>query len=85
MRPRLTHTKCYAGVPSARGLLASDGFESVRAIAESPTNYDTWCAAMQRLNDQAIDDRLRGMALAEVRMLTGIPTEPDQSPRQGAT
>jgi indolepyruvate ferredoxin oxidoreductase len=53
-----------------------------RAIAESPTNYDAWCAAMQRLNDQASDDRLRGMALAEVRMLTGLQTERDQAPGQ---
>jgi len=49
-----------------------------RAIVESPADYQKWSDAMQRLHDQAVADRLRGMALAEVRMLTGVgePTAP---------
>lgn len=43
-----------------------------KAIVESPNDYERWSAAMQRLHDQAIEDRLRGMAMAEVRMLTGV-------------
>ncbi len=42
-----------------------------RAIVESPADYARWSDAMQRLHDQAMEDRLRGMAMAEVRMLVG--------------
>jgi hypothetical protein len=44
-----------------------------RAIVEAPNNHERWSDIMQRLNVQAIDDRLRSMAMAEVRMLVGLP------------
>jgi hypothetical protein len=40
-----------------------------RALAEAPGNYAAWSDAMNRLHLQAAEDRLRAMALAEVRML----------------
>jgi hypothetical protein len=43
-----------------------------KAIVESPADYAHWSDAMQRLHDQASEDRLRGMAMAEVRMLVGM-------------
>lgn len=49
-----------------------------RAIVEAPGDYARWSDAMQRLHDQAVEDRLRGMALAEVRMLVGL-SEPSSS------
>jgi hypothetical protein len=42
-----------------------------RAIVEAPNDYERWADAMQRLNTQAADDRLRGMAMAELKMLVG--------------
>lgn len=34
-------------------------------------DYERWCESLQRLHDQAVDDRLRAMALSELRMLMG--------------
>lgn len=46
-----------------------------RAIVESPNDYAQWSDAMQRMHEQAIENRLRGMAMAEVRMLVGSGVE----------
>jgi hypothetical protein len=46
-----------------------------RAIVQSLIDYPRWADAMQRLHDQAVEDRLRGMAMAEVRMLVGMSDE----------
>jgi len=47
-----------------------------RAIVESPQQggieYPRWADAMQRLHDQAAEDRLRGMAMSEIRMLIQV-------------
>lgn len=40
-----------------------------RAIDGAGSDYEGWADAMQRLHLQAMENRLRGMALAEVRML----------------
>ena len=42
--------------------------QASRAGAEE---YERWCESLQRLHDQAVDDRLRGMALSELHMLIG--------------
>jgi hypothetical protein len=44
----------------------------------SPGEYDRWRAALERLQAQTIDDRLRGMTLPELRMLI----EPEALPRE---
>ncbi len=43
-----------------------------RAQAAPREEYDRWAEALQRLHIQAADDRLVGMALSELRMLTGL-------------
>lgn len=50
-----------------------------RAIVDAPGDYERWVGAMLRLHDQAIEDRLRGMAMAEVRMLLGVGAESAES------
>ena len=41
------------------------------ATRSEPAGYDRWFESLQRLHDQAVDDRLRGMAISELRMLIG--------------
>ncbi|MCI0629189.1 MAG: hypothetical protein L0Y44_00865 [Phycisphaerales bacterium] len=50
-----------------------------RAIDGAGLNYARWAEAMQRLHNQAAENRLRGMALSEVRMLleSGAPQASD--------
>ena len=40
-----------------------------QATSSEPDEYDRWSETLQRLHNQAADDRLRGMALAELKML----------------
>lgn len=40
-----------------------------RAMYHTDEQYDPWCNAMHRLHTQCRDDRLRDMAMAELRML----------------
>jgi hypothetical protein len=40
-----------------------------RAIDGASSDYERWTQVFTRLHDQAAEDRLRGMSLAEVRML----------------
>ena len=47
-----------------------------RAARGAAHDYQQWSETMQRLHDQALADRLRHMALAELRMLI----EPDPQP-----
>lgn len=42
-----------------------------RAADLAQSNYDLWLERMKRLHHHAAEDRLRGMALAEVKMLVG--------------
>jgi hypothetical protein len=42
---------------------------AVQAARAAPSDYARWNETLQRLHGQAVDDRLRGMALAELRML----------------
>jgi hypothetical protein len=46
------------------------------AIVHAPGDYQRWLEAMQRLNAHALEDRLRNMALAELKMLVGIDLAP---------
>jgi hypothetical protein len=41
----------------------------MRAIDNAPRDFERWSEAMRRLHHQAAEDRLRGMALSEIRML----------------
>ncbi len=43
----------------------------VHAARAAPAEYARWNETLQRLHGQAVDDRLRGMAVSELRMLTG--------------
>ena len=40
-----------------------------RATHAEPHEYDRWSETLQRLHNEAADDRLRGMAPAELKML----------------
>ena len=40
-----------------------------QATGAGGDQYERWCESLQRVHDQAVDDRLRGMALSELRML----------------
>ena len=40
-----------------------------QATRAEPDGYDRWCESLQRLYDQGVDDRLRGMVVSELRML----------------
>lgn len=40
-----------------------------QAARDGPQDYARWTETLQRLHVQAVDDRLRGMAVAELRML----------------
>ena len=42
---------------------------AAEAAIGAASDYDRWADAMHRLHLQAEDDRLRGMALSELRML----------------
>lgn len=46
-----------------------------RAVDGADTDYERWTEAMTRLYEQAAEDRLRGMSLAEVRMLVEPVTQ----------
>ncbi len=48
-----------------------------QATDAGPAEYDRWSETLQRLHDQAADDRLRGMALSELRMLIEPETVPE--------
>jgi Pyruvate/2-oxoacid:ferredoxin oxidoreductase gamma subunit len=43
-----------------------------RAAAGAPSKYEHWNEVLLRLHNQALEHRLRGMAMAEVRMLAGM-------------
>ena len=40
-----------------------------QATRAEPDGYDRWCESLQRLHDQALDDRLRGMVVSELKLL----------------
>ncbi len=42
-----------------------------QATGAGGEEYERWCESLQRLHDQAVDDRLRNMALSELHMLIG--------------
>jgi hypothetical protein len=47
-----------------------------RAAEHSPVDYERLAEGMQRLHNQAVENRLRGMALAELKMLIEAPLAP---------
>jgi hypothetical protein len=42
-----------------------------QATRSEPGGYDRWFESLQRLHDQAVNDRLSAMAVSELRMLIG--------------
>src|SRR5262249_31401129 len=54
-----------------------------RAIESPADRYEQWAETLQRLHNQAVEGRLRGMALAEVRML--VESQPNAAPPNNAS
>lgn len=50
-----------------------------QATYGSSDDYDTWAEAMHRLHTYAVEQRLRSMAVSEVRMLVDGKPEPDST------
>jgi hypothetical protein len=59
----------WRGPRRARGIRSVVTDFAAQAAAGAASDYDRWADAMHRLHLQAEDDRLRDMALSELRML----------------
>ncbi len=68
---RLLVPRRFRGTRRERLIRASVSELVRRAAAGAADDYDRWAEAMRRLHQQALEDRLRGMAPSELEMLIG--------------